>query len=96
MVRQLIFLCLAVSIVALLSGAGTSPVRPALALCEAAEKPDKTTVEDTRKLLEKAGYRNARNWRKGCDNTWHATAVKDGAEVHVAVLPDGHIVREGD
>lgn len=96
MIRQLIFLSLAASIVALLSAAGPSPLRPALAACEAGEKPDKTTVEDTRKLLDKAGYKNARNWRKGCDNTWHATAIKDGTEVHVAVLPDGHIVREGD
>jgi len=70
--------------------------QPARAACEPDEKRDKTTVEDTRKILQKAGYTNARNWRKGCDNTWHATAVKDGAEVNVAVTPDGRVVREGD
>ncbi len=96
MIRQLTFLCLAAAALMLLPVAGLAPLRPALAACEPGEKPDKTTVEDTRKILEKAGYRNARNWRKGCDNTWHATAIKDGAEIHVAVLPDGHIVREGD
>jgi hypothetical protein len=96
MIRPLIFLCFIASLVALFPGARPSPLRSALAACEAGEKPDKTTVEDTRKLLDKAGYKNAHNWRKGCDNAWHATATKDGAEVNVAVLPDGHIVREGD
>jgi len=68
----------------------------AFAACENGEKIDKTTVEDTRKRLEQAGYKNIRNWRKGCDNAWHATAIQDGAQVSVAVLPDGHIVKEGD
>jgi len=96
MIRPLLVLCFAAAIVVLFSGAGSSPLRPALAACEAGEKPDKTTVEDTRKLLDKAGYKNARNWRKGCDNVWHATAIKDGVQVNVAVLPDGHVVRESD
>ena len=71
-------------------------MQPAAAACEPGEKPDKTTVEDTRKILDKAGYTKAHNWRKGCDNTWHVTATKDGVEVSIAVLPDGHVVREGD
>ena len=66
------------------------------AACESGVRVDKTTVEDTRKKLEKAGYKNIRNWRKGCDNTWHATAIKNGAPVSVALLPDGHVVKEGD
>ena len=71
-------------------------LHPASAACDPGEKPDKTTVEDTRKILDKAGYKKAHNWRKGCDNTWHVTASKDGVEVNVAVLADGHVVREGD
>ena len=67
----------------------------AWAACAPGEKPDKTTVEDIRKLLDKAGYAKAHNWRKGCDNVWHVTATKDGTEVELAVLPDGHIVHEG-
>lgn len=59
-------------------------------------KIDKTTVEETRKVIERAGYKNVRDWRKGCDNTWHATAMRDGARVSIAVLPDGHVVREAD
>jgi hypothetical protein len=72
--------------------------RPTLAwaACETSEKVDKTTVEETRKRLEQAGYKNIRNWRKGCDNAWHATAIKNGTAVNVAVLPDGHVVKEGD
>lgn len=69
---------------------------PAWAACEAGDKINKTTVEETRALLTKAGYKNAHNWRKGCDNTWHVTATLDGTEANVAVLPDGHVVREGD
>lgn len=68
----------------------------ALAACDPGTKLDKTTVESTRKILEKAGYSKVHDWRKGCDNTWHATAMKDGAAAHVAVLPDGRVVKEGD
>ncbi len=88
---------------AVLAGLAAAPpasvirfVPPASAACDAGEKPDKTTVEDTRKILGQAGFKKAHAWRKGCDNVWHAVATKDGAEVTVAVLPDGHIVREGD
>src|SRR5262249_29944845 len=82
-----------IALAILLQPAPLWPPHPAAA-CEPGEKLDKTTVEDTRKILQKAGYAKARNWRKGCDNTWHATAVKDGAEVSVAVTADGKVVRE--
>lgn len=67
---------------------------PARAACEAGDKIDKTTVEDTRKAIEKAGYRQARQLRKGCDNFWHATATKDGATVYVVVSPQGEVMTE--
>ncbi len=70
--------------------------RPAQAACDPGDKIDKTNVEDIRAILTKAGYRNARNWRKGCDNTWHATATKDGVTANLAILSDGHVVHEGD
>jgi hypothetical protein len=69
----------------------TSNVRAA---CEAGEKIDKTTVEDTRKVIEKAGYRQVRQLRKGCDNFWHATATKDGTAVSVVVSPQGEVRTE--
>lgn len=71
-------------------------VTPAWAACDPGDKLDKTTLEETRQKVEKAGYTDGRDWRKGCDNVWHVTATKNGAQFHVAVLPDGHVVREGD
>ena len=93
MTRSFLLFC-TIALVSLVQPAPLFPPREAAAACEPGTKLDKTTVEDTRKVLQKAGYTNARNWRKGCDNTWHATAVKDGAEVNVAVTADGRVVRE--
>jgi hypothetical protein len=94
--RKLITLAILVTLATFHPAVTPLLVQPAAAACDPGEKPDKTTVEDTRKILDKAGYKKAHNWRKGCDNSWHVTATKDGAEVNVAVLPDGHVVREGD
>ena len=66
----------------------------ARAACEAGEKIDKTTVEDTRKTIEKAGYRQVHELKKGCDNFWHATASKDGVVVAVVVTPKGDVMTE--
>jgi hypothetical protein len=57
---------------------------------------DKTTVEEIRDKLIKAGYKNPLHLRKGCDNAWHGTAIKDKQPINVAVTRDGHIVRDGD
>jgi hypothetical protein len=34
--------------------------------------------------------------RKGCDNYWHADALKDGNIVHVVVTPQGELLTEDD
>lgn len=94
--RKLVLLSVFVALTALPPALVPLLARPAQAACDPGDKIDKTTVEDTRAILAKAGYKNVRNWRKGCDNTWHASATKDGVRVNVAVLPDGHVVREGD
>ena len=75
---------------------GFRPIAPARAECEPGTHLDKTTVEDIRAKLIKAGYKNPLHLRKGCDNAWHGTAIKDGNQVNVAVTPDGHVVEEGD
>lgn len=93
--RKLILLALGATLTALAPRTAPLLASAAWAACAASEKPDKTTVEDIRKLLEKAGYTKAHKWTKGCDNVWHVIATKDGAEVGLAVLPDGHIVLEG-
>jgi hypothetical protein len=66
------------------------------AACEPGTPLDKTTVEQIRDRLIKAGFKDPTQLRKGCDNTWHGAAVKDGQQINVAVTPDGHIVQEGD
>jgi len=71
-------------------------IPPAQAACDPGTHIDKTTVEEIRDKLIKAGYKNPLHLRKGCDNAWHGTAIKDGQEINVAVTPDGHIVQEGD
>jgi len=67
---------------------------PAMAACDPGDKPDNTTAADTKKRLEAAGYRQASDLKKGCDNVWHGRAVKDGAPVSVMVTPQGQILLE--
>ena len=90
-------LSLAVLVAALIAlGGRTEPsfVSQAWAACDPGDKLDKTTLEQTRQKLQKAGYKSIHDLRKGCDNTWHGKASKDGAEASVVVLPDGTIVTE--
>jgi hypothetical protein len=75
---------------------GLSLIRPALAACDPGTRIDKTTVEEIRDKLIKAGYKNPLHLRKGCDNAWHGTAIRNGQQIDVAVTRDGHIVQEGN
>jgi hypothetical protein len=98
MTRLLSLLTAGVALTAVLIGADTlpTPVSPAWAqgACEPGDKPDGTTANDARKKLETAGYRQARDLKKGCDNVWHGKAVKDGRPVNVALSPKGEIFIE--
>jgi hypothetical protein len=76
--------------------AGFHPIAAARAECVPGTHIDKTTVEQIRDRLIKGGYKNPLHLRKGCDNAWHGTAMKDGQQINVAVTTDGHIVQEGD
>jgi hypothetical protein len=76
--------------------AGFHPIASARAECAPGTHIDKTTVEQIRDRLIKGGYKNPLHLRKGCDNSWHGTATKDGQQINVAVTTDGHIVQEGD
>jgi hypothetical protein len=75
---------------------GLPLIAVAHAACETGTALDKTTVEQIRDRLIKAGFKAPTQLRKGCDNTWHGAAMKDGQQINVAVTPDGHIVQEGD
>lgn len=81
---------------ATLPATGPSLITPAWAECDSGTRIDKTTVDDIRAKLIKAGYQNPLHLRKGCDNAWHGTATRAGQAINVAVLPDGHIVEDGD
>jgi hypothetical protein len=64
--------------------------------CAPGDKIDGSTAEQARKKIEMAGYRKVSGLRKGCDNSWHGIAEKDGAQVHVVLNPQGLVLPEGD
>jgi len=98
MTRLLPLLTAGAALLAVLVGAGALPgfISPVLAqgACDPGDRPDNTTSTDARKKLEAAGYRQARDLKKGCDNVWHAKAVKDGRPVNVALTPRGEVFIE--
>lgn len=94
--RKLALILALAAFVALDARIGPPLLRPAWAACDPGDKLDKTTADETRQKLQKAGYTKVHDLRKGCDNTWHAKASKGGADKSVAVLPDGTVVKEGD
>ena len=64
--------------------------------CEPGDKIDATTAVQARKKIEAAGYRKVGDLKKGCDNSWHGTAEKDGGRVHVVLNPQSLVLPEGD
>ena len=75
---------------------GPVSLTAARAACEPGEKVDATTAAQAKKRAESAGYSEVHMEHKGCDSVWHGTAMKDGAAVHLAVLPSGEVQPEGD
>jgi len=75
---------------------GPTSFTAARAACEPGDKVDATTADQARKRAEGAGYTQVHMLRKGCDNVWHGVAMKNGAQVRVAVLPQGQVMQEGD
>jgi hypothetical protein len=75
---------------------GPTNLTAARAACESGERVDNTTAAMAKKRAEGAGYSQVRIEHKGCDSVWHGTAMKDGAAVHLAVLPSGEVTPEGD
>src|SRR5215472_16313668 len=68
----------------------------AQAACEPGDRLDNTTAEQAKRRAESAGFTQVRMVRKGCDNTWHGTAMKGGRPVYVAVSASGQVNEEGD
>jgi hypothetical protein len=64
--------------------------------CAPGDKIDGSTSDQARKKIEAAGYRKVSGLKKGCDNSWHGLAEKDGNPVHVVLNPEGLVLPEGD
>lgn len=73
-----------------------SALHPAQAACLPGAKIDKSTATQAKSKIEKAGFRQVKGLKKGCDNYWHATATKDGNQTHVVLSPNGKVMPEGD
>jgi len=81
---------------ALAAGATPKLVGHAIAGCEPGVRVDSSTADDARKKMMAAGYRDLHDFKKGCDNAWHAQGTKDGKTVNVVLLPTGHVMEESD
>ena len=80
-----------------IAAAATPPlVSHAIAGCEPGERVDASTADDARKKMMAAGYRDLHDFKKGCDNVWHAQGTKNGKTVNVVLLPNGHVMEESD
>jgi hypothetical protein len=75
---------------------GSPLISVALAACDPGDSLDKTTADQIRDRLIKAGFKDPTHLRKGCDNSWHGIVLKDGLQINIAVTPDGHIVQEDE
>lgn len=64
--------------------------------CDPGDKSDNSTATDAKKKLEAAGYAQVRDLKKGCDNVWHAKAVKGTQAVNLALTPQGQVFIETD
>jgi len=73
----------------------TAALSTAQAACEG-ERVDSTTVDFARGKMQKAGYTQIRDLKKGCDSVWHATAMKNGTAVRLALPPKGEVIEEGN
>jgi hypothetical protein len=64
--------------------------------CAPEDKIDSSILAQAKQKLMAVGYTQVHDLRKGCDNFWHAQAMKDGAAVRVALSPAGKALPEGD
>ncbi len=87
----------AAALIAIAAGPGPQMVRGAAASgCIAGERLDSSTADTAKKKIERAGFQQVQDLKKGCDNFWHGKAAREGAEVYVVLSPQGEVMREGD
>jgi hypothetical protein len=96
--RQGMSVLVAASALAALLAAAPLPAitGTAYAACEPGDKVDRSTADDARRKIEKAGYRKVSELKKSCANFWHGKALKDGAETRVVLSPLGEVHPEGE
>jgi len=70
-------------------------VSPASAACMAGDYIDSSTARQAAAKIEHAGYAKTHDLSKGCDNYWHAVALRDGKRVEISLSPQGNVVLEG-
>ena len=78
-----------------LAAVGMIAAGPAWAGCSASDRIDGTTAGQAKHQIESAGYNHVTGLSKGCDNYWHAIAMKDGSSVGVVVSQTGEVMTEG-
>jgi hypothetical protein len=88
-------LSVSVAALGLMAWSPYSGVTPALAACMAGDHIDASTAPQAAKKMEQAGYLNAHDLKKGCDNYWHGIATREGKPVEISLSPQGTIVLEG-
>lgn len=71
-------------------------VAPAYAVCDRGEMIDGSTAAQAKRKIEAAGYQNARDLKKGCDNYWHAIVTRNGGPIRVVLSPQGEVLIEKD
>jgi len=81
---------------AALSGGLALTVPAQASECQPGERIDGSSAESARVKMEKAGFHSVRDLKKGCDNFWHGSTVRDGQMVHVVLSPQGRVMIEGN
>lgn len=89
-------IAVAAALIALVVASGPQAVGTAHAACAPEDRIDGSTADQAKAKMEAEGYRAVSDLKKGCDNYWHAKAVKDGAQVGIVLSPQGLVRTEGD
>ena len=66
------------------------------AACEPGDRINSSTSDWAARQAQAADYTQVRMERKGCDNYWHGTAMKDGQPARFVVSPEGEVLPERD
>jgi hypothetical protein len=64
--------------------------------CSPSDRIDASSADSAKKKMEKAGFLQVHDLKKGCDNFWHGQGAKDGAETRIVLSPQGDVLTEGN